>query len=425
MKHYFLLFFIVLICSCVQLNEEILTEEQQLELHSYNQNKQFFKLRDALKRYEGDSSVMLNFFRGISCNRFNQLDASIKSLNSFIEERNKKVTDRLLISAYEILGDDYLKTYRYRKAAAIYRGLLNQFGGILEDDQKSDYENSAKICEKLIGAQPQTVYKRGNSRLIPVDGGYLPVKINGVERKLGPDTGANFSVIIRSLAQEAGMQIIDANVDVHNVAGQVVKSDLGIAEELLMGNTHIKNVVFLVFDDEDLYFHESDMQIFGVIGFPVFSALGEITFYPDGEFFIPEEKRQMDFNNLCINELTPVIAGYYKGERFAFTLDTGAGKTTLYPPFYLTHKEEIITEGQKITERVTGFGGSREISAYKMKQVQITFGKKQIEFEDIPVLTDYTLDDSHYFFGNIGRDSFILCKCMTINFDSMFVVFND
>jgi hypothetical protein len=423
MKRYFLLFFIVLICSCVQLNKEALTEGQQQELHSYNQNKQFFKLRDALKKYKEDSSVMLNFFRGISCNKFNQLDASIKSLNSFIEERNKKVTDSLLISAYEILGDDYLKTYRYREAADIYRNLLNQFNGILEDDQKSDYENSAKICEKLIDAPPQTVYKSGDSRLIPVDGGYLPVKINGVELKLGPDTGANFSVIIRSLAREAGMQIIDANIDVHNVAGQVVNSDLGIAKELSMGNAHIKNVVFLVFDDEDLYFPEADMQILGVIGFPVFSAFSEITFYPNGEFFIPMETRQMDFNNLCINELTPVIAGYYKGERFAFALDTGAGKTTLYPPFYLAHKEEMETEGQKITERVTGFGGSREISAYKMRQVQITFGNEQVEFEDIPVLTDYTLDDSHHFFGNIGRDSFIPYKSMTINFESMFVVF--
>ena len=423
MKHYFLLFFIVLICSCVPLNKDALTEEQQQELHFYNQNKQFFKLRDALKRYEEDSSVMLNFFRGISFNRFNQLDASIKNLNSFIEERNKKVTDSLLISAYEILGDDYLKAYRYREAADIYRNLLYQFGDSLEDDQKSDYENSAKICEKLSDVQPQTVYKCGDSRLKPVDGGYLPVKINGLELKLGPDTGANFSVIIRSLAQEAGMQILDADIDVHNIAGQVLKADLGIAEELLMGNTHIRNAVFFVFDDKDLYFPETDMQIFGVIGFPVFGALGEMTFYSNGEFFIPMETRQMGFNNLCINELTPVIAGYYKGERFAFTLDTGAGKTILYPPFYLMNKEEIETEGQKTTERVTGFGGSREISAYKMKQIKITFGNEQVEFEDIPVLTDYTLDDSHYFFGNIGRDSFIPYKSMTINFESMFVVF--
>ena len=74
-------------------------------------------------------------------------------------------------------------------------------------------------------------------------------------------------------------------------------------------------------------------------------------------------------------------------------------------------------------EKVRGFGGYREIPAYRMENVRITFLDKEVFFKEIPVLTEYTLDNSHYFYGNLGRDVIHQFERMTLNFESMCVVF--
>jgi hypothetical protein len=138
---------------------------------------------------------------------------------------------------------------------------------------------------------------------------------------------------------------------------------------------------------------------------------------------IPKVPHPFADQNLCLDDLTPVIAGYYRGQRFAFCLDTGAGKSLLYPPFFKTFREELKKKYPLQTEKVQGLGGFRKIPAYIIKEAAISFGKKKAIFHNLPVLTDFTLDNSHYFFGNLGRDLLNQFNTMTLNFKSMFVTF--
>lgn len=423
MRRLVVLFFIFVSISCTDVKKDALTGSQQQELQTYYQNKQYFDLRDNLQQYRGISSVMLSFFRGLSDNKFNMLDASIGHLNTFIRHWKDGMNDSLLIDAYKTLGDGYSKTFQYRKAAEIYRKILEKFEDQLDTEHIKDIRNYVRMFSALTEVPPQTIEIHGNTEIQSVDGGYLPLRINGHDMRLGPDTGADYSCIIRSLAERVQMRIVNADANILNVAGQTVKADFGVASELEIGHAVLRNVVFLVFEDKDLFIPEADFQIKGVIGFPVFAMLKEVCFHRDGVFSVPEKPRRFADQNMCLDELQPMIAGFYKGHRHTFCLDTGAGKSILYPPFLKIYEDVLKRDYPLESERVQGFGGYREIPAYIMQDVIISFAGKESVFHELPVLTDFTTDKSRYFFGNIGRDLLDQFDIMTLNFVSMHVEF--
>lgn len=423
MRRSVVLFLVFASISCTGVKKDALTASQQQELQSNYQSKQYFDLRDNLQQYQGISSVMLSFYRGISDNKFNRLDASIGYLNSFIRQWKDSMNDNFLIDAYKTLGDGYSKTFQYRKAAEIYRKILEKFEGQLDTEHIKDIRNYVRMFSALTEVPPQTLEIQGNTEIQSVDGGYLPLRINGHDMRLGPDTGADYSCIIRSLAEKVHMRIIDAGVDILNVAGQTVKADFGVASEVEIGYAVLRNVVFLVFEDKDMFIPEANFQIEGVVGFPVFAMLEEVGFHRNGVFSVPEKPRHFSDQNMCLDELQPMIAGFYKGRRHTFCLDTGAGRSVLYPPFLKIYEDVLKRNYPLESERVQGFGGYREIPAYIMQDVIISFAGKEAVFHELPVLTDFTTDKSRYFFGNIGRDLLDQFDIMTLNFLSMHVEF--
>jgi len=423
MKFFIILFLIFTLISCTGSNQKGLSKNQLQELQSFYQKKQYFDLQDALQKYRKGSSVMLSFFRGISDNKFNRLQDSIRHFKSFIKQRKEKNSDRFLIEAYKTLGDCFSKSFQYKKAAYIYQEILETFKDQLDAKQQKDTKNYFRIFSALKDVSPQTAEIKQKTFIQLVDGGYIPMSINNINLQLGLDTGANYSFIMRSLAEKTRMKIIDADINIDNAAGQVLIADLGVAVKMGIGHAELKNVVFLIFEDRDLFFAQANLQIKGCIGFPVISSLGEVIFHKMSSLTIPAIPSSFNLQNLCLDELTPIVAGYYRGQRFAFCLDTGAGKSVLYPPFFKTFKEDLKKKHQLQSEKVQGLGGFREIPAYVIKEAAISFGNKKAIFHNLPVLTDFTLNDSHYFFGNLGRDLLNQFNTMTINFKSMYVKF--
>lgn len=423
MKHGLAILLAWICFSCLVSEDSIPSGQRYVQLHSFYQNKRYFDLKDTLRQYEGSSSIMLSFYRGIIDNKFNRLNTSIGHLTTFLYQADKGIDTTFIIDAYMTLGDDYAKTFRYTQAAETYATILSIFGRCIDAEHKADVENYFRIFDALKDVPPQRINIREYTKLQPFDGGYLPVRINDLNLGLGPDTGADFSCIIRSLAQKAGMRLLEPAVNVKNVAGQEIQAQIGVASEMGIGNAEIGNVVFLVFDDRDLYIEDADLQIVGVIGFPVFTALKEVTFYRDGGIAFPEKPQRIGARDLCIDGMQPLIAGHYQGHRHAFCLDTGAGQSVLYPPFFRAYEDEIRTHSQFQEERIHGFGGYRMIPAYLMRNAKFVFAGAEFRIDEIPVLTDYTLDHSHYFFGNIGRDIVRQFEAMTLNFESMGIVF--
>jgi hypothetical protein len=69
-------------------------------------------------------------------------------------------------------------------------------------------------------------------------------------------------------------------------------------------------------------------------------------------------------------------------------------------------------------------GGTKEISAFGLKNVEIIFSGKVGNFKSVDLLTEKTTEDSKYFYGNIGQDLIQQFNSYTINFNSFCITFN-
>jgi hypothetical protein len=107
-----------------------------------------------------------------------------------------------------------------------------------------------------------------------------------------------------------------------------------------------------------------------------------------------------------------------------FALDTGATRSNLFPPFFRTFEEEIKSQYPMQRESIRGAGGSKEVSAYQIKDLSIEFAGKRGHFSDVLVLTEPVLNNSRYLYGNLGRDLITQFERMTINFERPSVVFD-
>lgn len=386
--------------------------------------KQYFDLRDELSNYN-DRTTELLFYRGAVSNKFNRLSSAISYLQNYLKRVRGK-NDAWLADCYELLADSYLKSYEYRKAAEVHKTLIALFRERGDLKKASNYENMLRICSALNDVPRQTVAFNGDSKITlsrSMIGMQIPIEVNGQQVPFTFDTGANISTITASFAAKLGLRIIEASILVGSITGNRVKSRLAVAPAMKIGNATVLNAVFLVFDDKDLFISQIGFQINAIVGFPVIEALKEITISRNGEVFIPARAGKRADQNMCLDDLTPLIAGLYKGKRLAFTFDTGANTSSLYPPFFRAYEAEIKATGISQPEKITGAGGSKEVPAYRVSDIAMTFSGREARLASVKILTEETLDNSRYFYGNLGQDLIRQFEKMTLNFESMSIVF--
>jgi hypothetical protein len=85
---------------------------------------------------------------------------------------------------------------------------------------------------------------------------------------------------------------------------------------------------------------------------------------------------------------------------------------------------EVKGGGRELgSEKITGAGGSKTVPAYHYKDLPLEIAGRQARFSEIAILTEYTLSDSRYFYGNLGKDLIKQFSSMTMNFKSMSISF--
>src|SRR5690606_41830812 len=204
------------------------------------------------------------------------------------------------------------------------------------------------------------------------------------------------------------------------ITGKMVKANLAICENLKIQNLRFENVVFIVFEDEDLAFPQIDYQIIGILGFPLLESLKEIQITQDDYFIVPKEQSTYDHpSNLALENLQPIIQ--LNGKHF--TLDTGATQSMLYRNYFEENRDKIVSTYPQTKVRFGGVGGSRELAAYDIPW-EVELPGHKIQLDRIPVLIEDNQEKPSPYYGNIGQDFFGKFYKMTLNFSKMFVRFD-
>lgn len=391
-------------------------------LDSLYRSQDCFGLRDALAGHDGQGGAVLDFYRAAADVAFGRAEAAIPEVRRFLSSSEAETDARRRQAAHELLGDAYVRTYRYGEAAEVYAALAGD--AATDSTGRENAANVRGLWGALAGTPAQTVETPGPVRISTTrDRANLvnvAVQAGGRTVDFVWDTGANLSTVTESTAREMGFRVLEATVEVGSSTGTRTRAHVGVAPELRIGGATVRNAVFLVFPDSALAFPQIGYQIRGIVGFPVIAGFGATTVLRGGDLVLGDTAGgDLGQQNLCMRGLMPIVAAEHGGQRMHFGFDTGAQMTSMYAPFHAARRVLVEAGGAPTTVQTGGAGGMREVRAYALSPLVLGIGGREATVPRVRVFIDPTSDDSERLYGNIGQDVIGQFEAMTLDFRRM------
>jgi len=385
-------------------------------LQSLLASRDYFTMRERLIRMSGSPDRLVA--EAAVLNAFNQPAASNEAIDRLLA--SSEVDDELRLELTRIQRANFIRLHRFDDAYRAAREALLLPPNSAE--KRRDDQNIEIFLRALRDVAPQTAVIGGTSEVRPDSAGHYPILINGHTRAFALDTGANFSVLMRSEAAALGLEIRPAGFQVGTSTDINMLADVAIADSVRIGSVRYRNVVFLVFNDRALTF-PNEFEIRGLIGFPLIEAMREVHFLEDGSLQIPARPVVPAVGNLALDGLDPLIQVRWRRSDLICRLDSGANKTAFYEPFYRRFKVIIDRTGEPHRSQTGGVGGVREFDVRVLPRTRITVGTRTVHLEDVRVHVEPLLaDEKNYLDCNVGRDVLEQFGEYALNFESMSLV---
>ena len=428
MKKLFLLLLILLMACKNPAAEKVSNQETLTLLDSLIETQNYFKLKESF--YAQKDNLSKNhelYYQAIVLNVFNKLSESNAVIDELLSQSKAKLSDTVLNTLYNTKLLNHVNLHEYGDAVMASKYIQENFLQLNDSSDIENLENEINIWSSLKNIPKQEIVKNADVSFPMVKDKVglfnVDVSLNGKTNNFIFDTGANISVIKKSLVEELGLTFIESNFYVTAFTGQRVDSDLAIAKELTIGDLMFKNVVFLVLNDDDISFPQIDYYINGIIGFPVIEAMDEIRISKNNTISIPKTPIDYNKNNFALDGLTPIIAVTYKKDSLSFGFDTGARQTALYEPFFEKYKTEIVENYTPTTFQSGSGGGFIEFEGYILDSLHLSVGKSGAWLKDLRLHTNNIGTDVNHFHGNFGQDFIKQFDEMIISFKYSSVLF--
>ena len=372
------------------------------------------------------------YFRGILAYRQGRFGEVVNPLVTAVRTHNSVLTDKQMESAFEILGQTSEKTFLYSSSAQMYDDIDKLFGSRMGEEIQDIHERR-QIGLLLKNVPVETARIDGDFTMLrsgtELEGEY-PISIGGKSFFAQLDTGASVSLLSESAARDWGVTILDGTVTLHGYGGGGFSAHPGFIPVLQIGNAELHNVVVFVTADKNLYIAEIKRQTHALLGFPVASALGRLTFARDGTLTVTAHPASTtsgaamwigDGSLLVALGTVPVINGDKltggTKERL-FELDTGSG-STYFTDHYLAENRSRFSGEPSSVARLAGAGGIHEIPAYKTQRLPLFFDNTPVLSTGQHVLTQSQGGEAESYYGVIGQDILQLFSSYTLDFRNM------
>jgi predicted aspartyl protease len=371
---------------------------------------QWFALRDAVA--DGGAPPL---YRGAVEAAFREDNAAERDLRKLI--KSSPQSD----DAYEarsILTNLYFRRGSYREAAKELDGMLH----VKPKDEdalsmRSMFDAFGSLGDQqLVASRPSTVpftLEDGN--------GYLPLTINGITALFCFDTGANMSVISEAEAARLGMKLVSTTTKISDSSGNTIQTEVARADDLVIGNLHLKGVVFAVLPDAQEPFVELPLGKRGLIGLPVLLAMQTLRWSPSKNvsFGYKGSSFHLAGANLALDGAEPVLAATSAGKPLEMTLDTGAVHTIFETPFAQKFAALLSSQGSKEEHKLTGLAGSKSYSSVMLPSLTLETGGGAMTLTPAHVIPGESTGSAEWADGNLGMDALDQAKTITIDFHAM------
>lgn len=351
-----------------------------------------------------------DFFAGILANRDGRIDDSIRLLDKTIPMIRTSHPEWMALGL-EALADDYLKSYRYADSSKSYDDLLTHFSKQVDKTRLQDIKDDSGTISLLKTIPPQTISWDSPVRLkterSPIGSIDVELAVNGVKGPWILDTGADFSVLSASFAKRLGIKpSVGYAQTMSGLTGIENRLHVGVLPEMKIGGATIHNVVVLILDDDNLTIKlpKGSYRINAILGYPVFQALGSITFMKNGEFeagqtFDPTKPAA----TLYMDDLSPMLECGMDGRKLIFTFDTGADSSQFSVRYYRDFPNQFRAL-KKSRHGTYGAGGGLESMVYVLPRTVLKVADKKVILHRTTVFPVPMNSPIDYVYGNLGRD---------------------
>jgi clan AA aspartic protease (TIGR02281 family) len=407
--------------QCRETKGKAAAKKAQSHLDALIQNREYPELERLLPQAALDESDRA-YFDGVLANRRNELEKSITLLQPVIPELKATQPDRAAV-ALRSLADDYVKTFRYADADRAYSELLAGFAKRIAAADRQSLEDDAKTNHLLTDAPPQTVEFTGTlslpthrSKIGTIESDFT---VNGVTESWILDTGANFSVLTETVARAMGLKLSEGTAQTQGASGAENKFHTAIIPEMKIGAAIVRNVVVLVMPDSALRVPllTGKYQIDAILGFPVLSALGKLTFTSNNELKA-EAGGDPSGAMVYMQQLDPLVESRVAGHDLLMFFDTGATGTSFTVRYYNAFRGEFsgLSRGH---HGIAGAGGTKSEPSYNLPKLDIGISDQTAVLNDVPVMAEPMGTDFDLLYGTIGRDVTSQFKSFTLDFKAM------
>ena len=316
--------------------------------------------------------------------------------------------------ASEWLSHLYLYRGQYRKLVHVMERRWAAF-----PDKKQRKQEEAEIAgfrglpdQRIKSSRPSTLTHEPGST-------FVRLSINGGSATYFFDTGAWVSCMSESEANRLHLTIRNTSGTMGQSAGSQVGFRTAVARDVILGETHFKNVSFAVFPDNQEPWTDLPVGRKGIVGVPMLAGLRTIRWEKASkiEFSNPSQPFDIHKANLLFDDDHLVISARVEGETIDATVDTGAVSTDLYQPFADKFATLLKMNGKADTRELHGVGHAETFQSVTLPKLGIQVGGVDTVLSPAHVVLKSI--GAECCVGNFGMDLFSQTPAMDIDFGAM------
>ena len=392
-------------------------------------NSDWFAL-DSLYQTEPRDSIS-DFFeifsRCLIGNRLNRPDVSIPAFTELFDTQSENLDLGNMLSSSMMFAMDLSRIGDNKAAAKMLSSILGSIRAYLDSTAIAGVQQFINQYEALSAYNPYKITFENSAGTIPFE--IVPVGpeknnsvlmhlresyINGVEADITFDTGAGVNIISESMALKYNLIPLEASSTVGGVGIQ--NGGYAIAKELKIGDMTVTDVPFYVInittnnEEADKYIDCFDI----VVGSELMLQLKDLTIdFVNHNITVPSvaPERSQVSPNICFSSSMNLLGkGIVHGNKMLMNIDTGdASYGSLDNRFFENNKEYITTHCKLDTIRGAGIGGVHISECYRMQNVELALGNRQLSVPEMVVLLEKNTDGILYSYQcNLGLKSLML-----------------
>jgi predicted aspartyl protease len=316
--------------------------------------------------------------------------------------------------ASEWLSHLYFYRGQYRRLIAIMERRWAAF-----PEKKENSQEQAAV-QGFRGLPDQAVVSTRPSKLShDPESIFIPVSIEGQTVNYFFDTGAWISCMSESEARRLRLVIRNSAGTMGQTAGAQVAFRTAVAKDVIIGNSHFKDVSFAVFPDNQEPWSDLATGRRGIIGIPLLVGLRTLLWKTAGNMAIAEPSQPFDIRNanLAFDNDHLVVRAIIDDRNVGGTVDTGATRTDLYRSFANTFPTLIKQYSKKDSTDVHGVGHAEKFDSLTLPRVGIRIGDFEATLSPAHVIMKSMGADCCV--GNFGLDLFKQASALKLDFGAM------